>query len=459
MKALLLVGGSGTRLWPLSRGTFPKQFLKFNSPSSFFSQTIQRLLAVFAPTDIVIVGGADYTWQIASEIAGTGIRHVVYEPCARNTAPALALGCRYCTDVLGVTGEEVVFAFPSDHLIRDTEAFAIALGKAKEAAQRGALVILGVEAHLPETGYGYIEADMAGGANGIYPIKRFVEKPNEEQARAYLQIGNFFWNSGISAFKVTSFFEQLGKHCPAIGRFANTYEELLDNFVTLPSISYDYAVLEKALGVSMIPLQAGWNDIGSWNSLYEEMEKDEQGNVVSGDVVAFDVKNSLLIGAGRLVSAVGIEDMVVVGASDVTLVVERKNTQSVRSLVEALSTAGRKEAVEAPKAKRPWGVYTILETGVGYKVKHIEIIPGAKISLQVHRHRSEHWVIIGGKAKVRVGEEENIAQVGQSFYVPVGVLHRLENIGEETLQIIEVQSGAYLDENDIVRFDDEFGRS
>ncbi|MEI7589914.1 MAG: mannose-1-phosphate guanylyltransferase/mannose-6-phosphate isomerase [Deltaproteobacteria bacterium] len=459
MKAIVLVGGSGTRLWPLSRENSPKQFLTLGNKKSFFTQTIQRLLEIFSPSDIIIATGEKYYWQVVAETKAFGITNIISEPCAKNTAPAIALGVRYCIDVLGVDDNEAIFVFPSDHLIQETDSFIACIKHAKNPAQNGLIVVFGIKPSLPETGYGYIETENNVDANNCHNVKKFVEKPDLEKAQAYLDAGNFYWNSGMFAFNTQVFLTELKQHANEIFNLANSYESTLVNFSAMPSISIDYAIMEKVTNAKMVVLDAGWSDIGSWDALYDVMGKDADGNVTIGDVVAIDTKNSLLIGEGRLVSAVGIDNAVIVGGTDAVLIAKRGKTQGVRDVVTSLVTAKRIEAKESPKAKRPWGAYTVLEEGAGYKVKRIELHMGAKISLQLHKHRSEHWVVVIGKAKIRIGEKEIIAQANESVFVPQEVLHRLENVGDCPLQIIEVQSGEYLGEDDIIRFDDDYGRS
>lgn len=452
MKAIVLVGGIGARLWPLSRTNFPKQFLDLGLGQSLFKQTIVRLLKLFSPSDIVVVANDNLRWRVIAELAGTGVNNIIYEPCARNTAPAIILGVRYCVDMLQADANEIIFVFPSDHLLTDAEKLFLAFQQAQIPAKNGSLVVFGVTPQSPETGYGYIEAGSESGA-GFFSVKQFIEKPQLEIARKFVQSDNFYWNSGMFAFGADTLFASLKLYAPEL--YHESYRVMVENFATLPSISLDYALMEKAHNVALVKLEAGWSDVGSWDSFYTAMQKDEAGNVFRGNVINLGSKNSLVI-SERLVGVLGVEDTIIVTSRDAVLVAKRGESQGVRAVVQKLQSCESNELTESATGIRPWGSYTILEEGAGYKVKRLEINPQAKISLQRHQRRSEHWVIVSGRARIRIASAEIVAQANEAAYIPLGVLHRLENIGAEVLQVIEVQSGAYLGEDDIVRFDDDY---
>jgi mannose-1-phosphate guanylyltransferase/mannose-6-phosphate isomerase len=369
---------------------------------------------------------------------------------------------KYCTERLGCADDEILFVSPSDHVIRPVEKFLACIRRAEEAAAKGYIVTFGIKPSRPETGYGYIKArsrQSGVSSKEYFEVERFTEKPDAVTAVKYVSEGNYYWNSGMFAFSIGTMMGELEAHAPDIRRMMDlNYDEFLSKFDQMPDVSIDYAVAEKSHKMAVMPLDLYWNDIGSWDSLYDELDKDEGGNVRIGDVITVDTKNALVIGSKRLVSTIGMEDCLVIDTDDALLVAKRGETQRVKEIVDALKKAGRKEAVEHLTTYRPWGSYTILEEGERYKIKKIVVNPSARLSLQKHYHRSEHWVVIKGAAKVTMGEKEFFVHENESAFVPKSALHKLENPGKVPLEIIEIQSGEYVGEDDIVRIDDVYGR-
>lgn len=459
MKVIILAGGGGTRLFPLSRTRFPKQFLNLNGDRSLLAQTIERFLSLVNPSDMVIVTGQDYVHHVKTELAVAKATeaHILLEPVARNTAPAIALAARYCIEELGCGLDEVMVVTPSDHVIRSADVFAANVRQAAETAKLDKVVTLGVAADGPETGYGYIQAGKPFGSGFV--VESFREKPDRETAEAYLAKGGYYWNSGMFAFTIDRFMTELKEHQPDIYTLAdNGLDEMVRNFAEMPDISLDYAVAEKSRQGVMVPLTAKWSDIGSWDAIYDVLGKDADGNAVKGDCMLIDCANTLMLGNSRLIAGIGLRDLLVVETDDVILVAQKGESQNVKDLVCKLKASGRGEADEHTTIYRPWGLYTVLGSGPGYKMKKIVVHPGQVLSLQMHYHRSEHWIVIGGTAKVTIGDTESMVHENEGVFVAQTTKHRIENPGRLPLEIIEVQNGSYLGEDDIVRFEDKYGR-
>lgn len=459
MKLIILAGGGGTRLFPLSRTCLPKQFLKLGDADSLLTQTVKRFLPLVSSADIVVVTNKEYLHHVQSELAvcGAADAHILLEPVARNTAPAIALATRFCRDKLGAGPEEVLFVSPADQIVQSVDIFIKNVRQAVELAMQGNIVTLGVRPDKPETGYGYIQTGRS--ITGGYQVASFREKPDKETAEQYVTAGQYYWNCGMFAFNVDSILRQIEQYCPEIAAIAAvSLEECLAHFSDMPNISIDYAVIEKSDRVVMVPLMAEWNDVGSWDAIYDVLPKDYSGNALKGDCLPIDCANTLMLGRNRLIAGIGLEDILVVETDDVIVVAKRGESQKVKDVVTELRERGRREVDEHTTMYRPWGSYTVLGEGPGYKMKKIVVTPGQRLSLQLHYHRSEHWIVIGGTAKVTIGEQEQMVHVNESVYIPPTTKHRLENPGRIPLEIIEVQNGGYLGEDDIVRFDDIYGR-
>ncbi|MGC9080675.1 mannose-1-phosphate guanylyltransferase/mannose-6-phosphate isomerase, partial [Sulfurihydrogenibium sp.] len=454
---------------PLSRKNFPKQFLSIDSSKSLFQKTVERCLkAVGNINDIIIITNNEYQFHVKNQLEDIGIKdfkNIILEPIGRNTAPAVALAVRYALDKLNVTENETLFISPSDHIISPEDRFVDYVKKADYFAKKGFIVTFGVNPTKPETGYGYIEADMP--IEEAYKVKQFHEKPDLKTAQKYIMAGNYYWNSGMFTFSIKTILEEFKKHSPDIFNQINekTFEEVVISFIDMPDISIDYAVMEKTDKAVVLPLNIVWSDVGSWDSVYEVLDKDENENVKVGNVIDIDTKKSLIFGNERLIATVGVEDLMVIETPDVIVIAKKGEGQKIKDLVSVLkSNPNTKELTEFHKTvHRPWGSYTELEKGERYRIKRITVKPGEMLSLQLHYHRSEHWVVVKGTAKVILEDSEGnrkeiFVHENESVFVPKTTKHRLVNPGKIPLEIIEVQVGEYVEEDDIVRFEDVYKR-
>jgi mannose-1-phosphate guanylyltransferase / mannose-6-phosphate isomerase len=462
MKALILAGGSGTRLWPYSRTEFPKQFLKIGDESTLLQTTISRILNHFSPEDVFILTNRLYHYAMKTELSlihPVLEKNIILEPCQKNTAPAIAFALKYLIELRGCAHDETVFVSPSDHRIAPQDRFCFYVERALKIAEGGRIATFGICPTSPETGYGYIEAGPAFNEDA-FVASRFVEKPDLETAKRYIDAGNFYWNSGMFAFQIKTMQNELAAFCPEIALyFEKDLDEFESHFEKMPNLSIDYAVMEKSTKTVLLPIDLCWSDVASWDSMYDLLPKDASGNALVGEVVEMDTKDTLILGDKRLVAAIGLEDMLVVETPDVVLVAKKKESQKVKEVVARLKIMGRKEIKEHLTTHRPWGSFTILDTSERYKIKKIFIHPGHTLSLQMHFHRSEHWVVVKGTAKVTIQGKETLVHENESIYVPKGAVHRVSNPGKVPLEIIETQVGEYLGEDDIVRLEDIYGRT
>jgi mannose-1-phosphate guanylyltransferase/mannose-6-phosphate isomerase len=467
MKVCILAGGSGTRLWPLSRQAYPKQFLKVGNDNTLLQKTAIRSLKNVLAQDIMIVSNSEYKFLIRDQMAEVGVdaeKNIILEPAGRNTAPAIALAAAFARDVLKCPEDEVMLVCPSDHLISPEDRFANYVNEAEKLARKGYIVTFGVNPTRPETGYGYIKAgeklDEKSSEFKVNKVEKFVEKPDLETAQKYLLEGGYFYNSGMFAFSLKTIFAELKKHCPEISALIDKgYETALDEFAEMPSISVDYAIMEKCDSVAVLPLDVMWSDVGSWDSFFDVLDKDQNKNVKIGNVMDVDTSNSLILAQDRLVATIGLEDLMIVDTPDAVLIAKRKESQKVKQIVDELKSGQQQNLTTFhTTVARPWGYFTLLEEGPRYKIKRIKVLPQAKLSKQRHYHRSEHWVVVKGTALVRVGDEELFLHENESVYVPKSTMHRLINPGKIPLEIIEVQVGEYVGEDDIERFDDIYDR-
>lgn len=467
---VILSGGMGSRLWPLSRSALPKQFLKLTSERTLIQETLLRVADRASFAAPIIVGAEAHRFLLAEQLREIAIapKALITEPLPRNTAMACALAA---LQLKRSQPDALMLVLAADHLIRNPAAWREAVGRGLPKARAGHLVTFGIRPHYPETGYGYIERGAAcADCDGAYQIARFVEKPDLARAKAMLQTGRFDWNSGMFVFAVDSFLAELQRFAPAILDCAAAAIDKAHQdpdflrpdaqaIAAAPSLSVDTAIMEQTERGIVVPVECDWSDVGSFNSLWDVLDKDGQGNVVIGDAVIRDSRNSYVHADHGLVALIGIEDAVVVTTSDAVLVAAKDQVQSIKQVVEELRASNRAEGDNHLRVHRPWGYYQSIDTGTRYQVKQLMLQPGAKISLQKHHHRAEHWVVVEGTAMVTCGTETKLLKENESTYIPIGVVHRLENPGRTPLRIIEVQSGSYLGEDDIVRFEDTYGRT
>lgn len=466
LKPVILSGGSGTRLWPASRAKLPKQLLPLAEERSMLQATVLRTVGLpGAESGCVVVCNEAHRFFVAEQLAAIEQNaRIILEPEGRNTAPAIALAA---LSVLGDDAEALMLVMPADHVIRDVPAFQAAVRTGTDAAQEGQLVTFGIVPSKPETGFGYIRAS---GEGDILPVEAFVEKPDQQTAESYLKSGGYFWNSGMFLFRADAYLDALKTLAPDMfaackSAMAKQSEDGLflrpdaDAFGASPSDSIDYAVMEKSDNVSVVPMSCGWSDVGSWSALHEVMDADGDGNVLDGDVLTFECRNSLISSESRLVGAVGLDNIVIVETKDSVLVVNKSRSQDVKEIVNQLKLNERPETDLHRQVFRPWGSYDSIENAEKFQVKQLIVKPGAELSLQKHAHRAEHWVVVKGKARITRNDEVFDLEVNESTYIAIGDIHRIANPFDEPAHIIEVQCGDYLGEDDIVRIEDNYGRA
>ena len=464
---VILSGGSGTRLWPLSRKQYPKQYLPLAGDNTMLQETILRLNGLENLTDPIIVCNADHRFLVAEQCQQIDIKNptILLEPIGRNTAPAIAAAA---LQSIKDTNDAVLLVLSADHVIQDVEVFHQAINIASNQARSGKLATFGIVPTDANTGYGYIKSSKDN-ADGAYKVEEFVEKPDLQTAQSYLEQGNYLWNSGMFMFKIDTFISELTTHSPdivkSVNNAINNAEQDLDfirldkqAFESSPSDSIDYALMEKSDNVVVVPLDAQWNDIGDWSSLYDIGTKDNNGNVIQGDVFTEETTNTYINANHHMVATIGVQDLVIIDTPNATLISAKDKAQEVKKIVEQLQHQDREERYYHRKVYRPWGWYESIEVDVHFQVKRLHVNPGAKLSLQMHYKRAEHWVVVSGVATAINGENVLTLTEGESTYIPVRTTHGLENKTNERLEIIEVQSGTYLGEDDIVRFEDIYGR-
>ena len=470
---VVMAGGSGTRLWPLSRKLFPKQFLPLMGKETMFQETLSRLSVEsggssshFTVAEPIIVCNDEHRFIVAEQLRRDKrqAKSIILEPVGRNTAPAVALAA---LDAISEGEDPLLLVLAADHVIKDLPAFHDAITSAAVLAEQGKLVTFGIVPRSPEVGYGYIKAGEM--FNDSAKVEQFVEKPDLDTAKSYLASGNYFWNSGMFMFKASVYLSELKKYQADIlsavtfsyqGKVRDLDFTRIDEheFKACPDDSIDYAIMEKTDLAVVVPLDAGWSDVGSWSSLWEESPQDEMGNVNRGDVISHDSHNNLFFSDNKLIAAVGVDDLVIVDTPDAVMVSPKARVQEVKQIVQILQEEQRPEATVHREVSRPWGSYDSIDMGERFQVKRITVKPKAKLSLQMHHHRAEHWIIVSGTALVTINDETSLLCENQSVYIPIGATHRLENPGVLSLEMVEVQSGSYLGEDDIVRFEDNYGR-
>jgi mannose-1-phosphate guanylyltransferase / mannose-6-phosphate isomerase len=466
---VILSGGAGTRLWPLSRAALPKQLLPLVTDKTMLQDTALRLAGRAGMMAPLVVCGNEHRFLVAEQMREIGVNPlgILLEPVGRNTAPAVAAAAHFLKTV---DPQAVMLVLPADHVIKDVDAFYAAIQRAATQVEGGALATFGIVPTAPETGYGYIQSGEPLAAEGCFKVAKFVEKPDRDTAQGFVDAGNYFWNSGMFLFRADAYLKELAQFQPAMASSSEDavtkgYRDLdfcrLDEtaFTACPSDSIDYAVMEHTRHAVVVPAAIGWNDVGSWSALAEVQQADGNGNVTRGDVYTDNASNCLVRAEGRIVAAVGVQDLVIVETADAVLVAHKDQVQRVKQVVDHLKANGRTEHVHHTKVYRPWGCYEGIDMGDRFQVKRITVNPGGKLSLQMHHHRAEHWVVVSGTARVTCGDKVTLLTENESTYIPIGMSHRLENPGKLPLHLIEVQSGSYLGEDDIVRFEDVYQRS
>ncbi len=461
MYGIILAGGSGSRLWPLSRELYPKQLLSLNADNSLLQSTFERLADYIPQNKILSITNTRHSSNVKMQLGELVENPVVLsEPISRNTAPAIALSVKYVAQNFGE--DEVIIVVPSDHLIKDAAKFISTVKKGEELAKQGYIVTFGIKPNYPETGYGYvhISEQLAQG----YKVKEFVEKPDVDTAKKYLAEGTYYWNSGIFMFKASTMLKAIDELAPEISAVAKNFDfsSSIDipyaEFEKMPSISIDYAIMEKSNNIALVVMESDWNDLGSWQSIYDTSKKDGNGNVIVGNVIDEGSKNSFVYSSSKLVATIGLEDTVIVETEDAILACKKDKTQDVKHIYEKLKKQNDDTHLVHKKVYRPWGFYKVIAQGEGYQSKIIHVNPGQKLSVQSHNYRSEHWVLLSGRADVLVGDVVHKLEPGQSVDIAVKEIHSLQNPYDVDLEIIEVQKGAILSEDDIIRYEDMYGR-
>lgn len=467
---VILAGGSGTRLWPMSRQHYPKQLLKLFGDKTMLQQTILRLNGVANLAPPIVVCNEEHRFMVAEQLheIGQGRGSIILEPVARNTAPALALAAIHAKSL---AENPILLVLSADHMIKDVNAFHIALDDAITAAQSGHLATFGVNPTRPETGYGYIKTKMDSSVASIfYPVAQFVEKPDLLTAEKYLAEGCYYWNSGMFVFQTNIFLSELAQQSSDVVHAAEqaklkAVQDLdfirvdRESFSQAPNISIDYALMEKSNNVVCVPFNAGWSDVGDWKSFWDLSEKDDSGNSLIGDSIDIGSTNTLVFSQDKLVATLGVNNLMIINTPDAVLVADQSQAQQVKSIITRIEKQKRSEHLQHREIYRPWGCYDAVDTGDRYQVNRIRVKPGGRLSLQIHHHRAEHWIVVKGTALVQKGEETILLSENESTYIPVGTKHRLSNPGKIPLEIIEVQSGPYLKEDDVIRYEDSYGRS
>lgn len=462
---VIMAGGSGTRLWPLSRSNYPKQFLKLSGVHTMLQNTLNRLNGL-THSPAMLICNEEHRFIAAEQVRQLGVEHsgIFLEPVGRNTAPAIALAAFKAIE----KGEDpILLVLAADHIIDDIQAFQLSVNQAVELAKQDKLVTFGIVGNKPETGYGYIKRGMQYQTGFV--VNSFVEKPDVATAKQYIASGDYYWNSGMFLFKASRFLSELKTYRPSIYEACEKAIKIQSNdldfirvnkaeFEACPDESIDYAVMEQTKDAVVVPMDAGWSDVGGFAALWEVSSQDENGNVFKGDVKSVETKNTLVFGEDKLVATVGVEDLIIVNTKDAVLIANRDKSQHVKAIVQQLKVEGRTEAKLHREVYRPWGKYDSVDNGERFQVKRITVKPGAKLSVQMHHHRAEHWIVVSGTAKVQIDDTEQFVTENESVYIPITAVHALENPGKVNLELIEVQSGSYLGEDDIVRFEDRYGR-